>query len=105
MVETTEFLYMIKPVREDMLATGPTPAEDRVIDEHFAYLNDLADKGVVVLAGRTMTTDERSFGVVIFRANTLDQARAIMDRDPAVDKGVMRAELFPYRIALLGVNR
>jgi uncharacterized protein YciI len=105
MVETTEFLYMIKPTRKDMLATGPTSAEDRVIAEHFAYLKDLADQGMVVLAGRSLTTDEHSFGIVIFRAPSRDQARDIMARDPAVAEGVMRAELFPYRIALLGTNR
>jgi len=105
MGETKEYLYLIRPTRADMLETGPTPAEENILAEHFVYLKDLVDKDVVVLAGRTLTTDEHSFGIVVFRANTLNQAQAIMGSDPAVDRGVMRAELYPYRIALLGSNR
>jgi hypothetical protein len=53
----------------------------------------------VILAGRTLTTDERGLGIVIFRAPSADAARAIMEGDPAVRQGVMRAELFPFRVA------
>ena len=55
----------------------------------------------MVLAGRTLNTDERSFGIVIFRADSEEAARRVMDQDPAVRNRVMRAELYPYRIALM----
>ncbi|MFL5803143.1 MAG: YciI family protein [Roseiflexaceae bacterium] len=53
-----------------------------------------------MLAGRTLNTDPSSFGIIILRADTEATARGIMEDDPAVQQGVMRAELFPYRIAL-----
>jgi uncharacterized protein YciI len=84
-----------------MLADGPTPEEAEVVSEHFAYLQQLAEKGVVVLAGRTLTTDESSFGIVILRADSEEAARNVVDTDPAVERQVMRAELFPFRIALM----
>jgi len=57
---------------------------------------------VVLLAGRTLNTDPSSFGIVILTADTEQEARRIMHNDPAVKARVMRAELYPYRIALLG---
>ena len=94
------FLYKIQPIRPDMLAMGATPGEDAIIAEHFSYLNDLTSKGIVLLAGRTLTIDPSSFGIVILKAANENSARAVMRADPAVIKGVMQAELFPFRIAL-----
>jgi uncharacterized protein YciI len=101
MADVTEYLYKIQPTRLAMLTDGPTPREVEIISQHFNYLKELAAQGVVVLAGRTLTTDKRSFGIVIFHANSEGAARGVMNNDPAVKQGVMRAELYPYRIAVM----
>jgi uncharacterized protein YciI len=100
MADTTHYLYRLRPTRPEMLSTGPTPGEAGVVARHFAYLKALAERGVVVLAGRTLTTDERTFGIVILAAESEAAARDLMDEDPAVAHGVMRAELYPFRIAV-----
>jgi uncharacterized protein len=97
-----QFLYRIQPSRPEMLTAGATPEEDASITAHFHYLVRLAEAGVVHLFGRTLNTDRSSFGICIFEAADEPDARAIMEGDPAVRAGVMRAELFPYRIAGLG---
>lgn len=102
MAESPLFLYRIQPVRPEMLTEGPTPEEEAAVEAHFNYLKALTEAGVVVLAGRTLNTDLSSFGIVIFRAVGEVEARQVMHRDPAVQQRMMRAELFPYRIALLG---
>ena len=102
MPDSTLFLYKIQPVRPDMLSVGPTPEEGETISQHFDYLQGLTEAGVVLLAGRTLNTDHSSFGIVILRAGSEEEARRIMVDDPAVKRRVMRAELYPYRIALLG---
>jgi uncharacterized protein YciI len=84
-----------------MLTNGPTEDEAAITSEHFRYLKGLTDGGVVVLAGRTLNTDASSFGIVILRADSEAKARAVMENDPGVAKGVMRAALYPYRIALM----
>jgi uncharacterized protein YciI len=84
-----------------MLSRGASEDEKRIVSEHFSYLQSLQQKGVLILAGRTQNTDPSSHGIVIFTAESDEQARKIMLEDPAVDKKVFRAELFPYRIALL----
>jgi uncharacterized protein YciI len=96
----TQFLYRIQPTRTGMLTEGPTPAEVKIVDEHFAYLQGLVEAGVVLLAGRTLNSDESTFGIVILLAESESEARRIMDNDPVVSQGVVRAELFPYRVAL-----
>jgi len=66
-----EYLYTIQPTRVAMLVEGPTPEEAAIVSQHFDYLSALVQSAVVVLAGRTLTTDERSFGIVILRANRM----------------------------------
>lgn len=97
-----QFLYKLTPIRGDMLLDGLTDRENEVIESHFAYLADLKDKGVVKLAGRTTNTDKSSFGLVIFAAKNEEAARQIMASDPAVGEGVLAAQLFPFKIALMG---
>jgi uncharacterized protein len=95
-----QFLYRIQPARPGMLAEGPTGREVSIVNEHFEYLQKLVAEGVVFMAGRTQNIGERTFGIVIFEAASESDAVALMENDPAVKLGVMKAELFPYRVAL-----
>ena len=98
----SQFLYRLQAVRPDMVAVGPTASEEPILVEHFAYLKNLTEQGVLILAGRTLNRDASAFGIVIFRADSERDARRIMQSDPAVKGGIMRARLFPYRVALAG---
>jgi uncharacterized protein YciI len=99
--DVEQYLYKIQPTRPAMLTEGPTPEEEMILSGHFRYLKDLTDRGVVILAGRTLNTDVSSFGIVIYKAGSEEEARERMNDDPAVKQGVMRAELYPYRVALM----
>ena len=93
-----EFLYRTQPTRLGMLTAGPTAAESAAVAAHRAYLDRMAAAGVVLFFGRTLTTDAATFGIVVFRAESPEAARRIMADDPAVAAGVMRGEVFPFRI-------
>jgi uncharacterized protein YciI len=95
-----QYLYRLRPTRVAMLTEGPTEHEARVAGEHFAYLQRLLAAGCLMMAGRTIDDGERTFGIVVFVAESDAAARELMRNDPAVAQGVMRAELFPYRVAL-----
>jgi uncharacterized protein YciI len=97
-----EFLYRLQLVRGDLLRTGPTESEQAVVAEHFAYLQNLNLQGVIILVGRTLTTDENTMGLAIFRAESEDAARQIMTGDPAVKRGLMTATLYPFKVVLQG---
>ena len=97
-----EFLYKLQLIRGDMLRTGPTAQEQAVVAEHFAYLQDLTTKSIVIFVGRTLTTDENTMGLAVFRAESEEAARQIMNGDPAVKNGVMTATLYPFKVVLQG---
>lgn len=101
---TNRYLYRTRPTRLEMVMQGPTDEETSILSEHFSYLQSLTRKGVVLVFGRTQNNDTATFGIVIFRAESEDAARSIMNSDPAVKKGIMSAELFPYKIAGLNAS-
>lgn len=104
MASQAQFIYVIHPARPEMLTSGLTPSEAEIMGRHLAFLTDLAEEGSVLLAGRTQNNDESTFGLVIFEAGSEEEARGIMNQDPAVVHGVMRAQLFPYSIAVKGAR-
>jgi len=97
-----QFLYRLTPTRIEMVTVESTPEEQAIVGEHFAHLETLTQQGVVLLVGRTQDNSPNTFGIVIFQAESHKRAFEIMNSDPAVQKGIMRAELFPFRIALAG---
>lgn len=82
-----------------MLVDGLTTAEQDTVAAHLADLQRREAAGVVLLFGRTQPTDASTFGIVIFRAGSLDGARQIRADDPAARERVMGAEVLPFRIA------
>jgi len=102
-MDKEQYSYIIKPSRPEMLTEGPTDEENEIISQHFNYLKELTESGIVALAGRTLNTDESSFGIVILYANSEKEALDLMMNDPAVTNKLMTASLFPFRTSLLGV--
>ncbi|CAN5202969.1 hypothetical protein BH10PSE17_BH10PSE17_08300 [soil metagenome] len=100
-----QFLYRIRPTRLEMLSTGPTEWERDIIGQHYVYLKELMEAGTVFMAGRTLTADENTFGIVVLQAASEADARTIMLDDPAIKQGVMHYELFPYGISLWSHTR
>jgi len=96
-----QFLYRTRPMCSELLKDDPTDDEGRIISEHFSYLENLKRDGVLILAGRTLNTDTSSHGIVVFNAASELAARKILSEDPAVKNNIFRAELFPYRVALI----
>jgi len=96
-----QFIYVFEPVRPE-LVTDPdawTEEDIRIGNEHFAYLQKATREGIVILAGRSL--DGVGPAVVIFEADSEDQARSFMEADPFVAGGLMRASLHPFRAALV----
>lgn len=72
--------------------------EERVMSEHFAYLQRALRDGQLILAGPCV---DAAFGIVIYRAGSLEEAQRFMEADPAIQHGLMTADLHEYRISLL----
>ncbi len=91
------YLIVYRPPR-DTFVDDATPEETAIIEKHFSYLKRLLSTGGLVLAGRT---EDAQFGIAIIVADDEAEARAIMERDPAVAGGVFSGELHPFRLALI----
>jgi uncharacterized protein YciI len=96
------FLYTLKPRRSAMLTEGATAEEQALAAQHWMYSQSLLTEGTLVFAGRTLNRDPSTFAFAVVRAASVDAARAIADRDPAVAGGVFAAEVFPFQPMLMG---
>lgn len=96
------FLYTLRPRRLAMLTEGATADEQALAGQHWAYSQALRTNGTLVFAGRTLNRDADTFAFAVVRVPTLDAARTIAERDPAVAGGVFAADVFPFQPMLMG---
>ena len=99
----TQFLYQFHPGDRPELGTDPsawTEADDGIFTEHYERLREATEAGRVILAGRSQ--DGIGPAIVIFRAESENDARRFMEEDPFVSSGLFRASLHPFRAALVG---
>lgn len=101
-VPTGLFLYTLRPVRLAMLTEGATPEEQTLAAQHWGYSQELLTQGSLVFAGRTLHRNAGTFAFAVVRAASLDAARAVAERDPAVAGGVFSTEVFPFQPMLMG---
>lgn len=102
--QLSQFIYTLHVTRNAMLSSGPSPEEAVALRAHVDYLERFAIEGKVLLAGRTQTTDENTFGIVIINFTTEAEANELMKNDPAIAAGVMVGHLSPYSIAVVSPN-
>ncbi len=95
-----QYIYVLKLVPRLHDDTAWTDADKKAASAHFAQLKAATAEGKVILAGRTLESGDKTFGLVIFEATDEPTARAFMNSDPAVVGKVMTAELHPYHVAL-----
>lgn len=99
--EKLHFIYVLKLIPCLQKTENWTEREEKIVDRHFEGLQKLLEEGKLVLAGKTAGLDEKTFGLVILEVESEKDAMDIMKNDPAVSEGIMTAELFPYKIALM----
>jgi uncharacterized protein YciI len=75
-----------------LLRAPPAPAAGAQPDaEHEAFVESLRVSGVLAAAGR-VAGDPDIAGIVIFKSDSMDDARGAMARDPAVQSGRLQPE-------------
>lgn len=84
-----------------MLKTGSnTTTEKKVIDSlfggHMQNINRMVKDGKLVVAGPLKKNDKTYRGIFILNAKTLDEARALLQTDPAVQSGLLDAEMYEW---------
>lgn len=98
-----QYLYTVQTVRPAMLH-NPTDDEVRIGKEHIDYMQNLITEGQGIFAGATTQRDQHHFGVFVYEAEDDAAGKAIVENDPAVKNRIMRAQWYPYRVALWNVD-
>lgn len=69
------------------------------VEAHLKYQHEIEQKGIMVAAGPFADDDEESMtgeGMIIVRADSLEEARAIADADPMHQAGARSYRLRPW---------
>ena len=83
--------------------TAERTEETRKIQEgHMANINKMAGTGKLVVAG-PFTDNGDLRGMLIFKDVSIEEARAMVDADPAIQAGRMAVKLHPW-LAGKGLN-
>jgi len=81
-----------------------SPAEQALMEQHFVYWKDLNDKGVCIFGGPVLDA-KGVYGIIVLRAVSEDDARALGEADPSVKAGVNKIEVAEMRVAFVPVHR
>ena len=96
-----QYLYLLRLEKTMFDSAAWTPEKNKILQNHFAYLQKLLSDGKLILAGRTQVEADKTFGIVIYEADNFEAAKSIAENDPAVKGKVMTAEVYPYTVALI----
>ena len=96
-----QFVYVLKLTPRLLDEKNWTERDKQIVGRHFRRLQQMQKDGRLILAGKTLDdSDPSQFGVVVFEADTEEEARGVMEADDAVKEKIMTARLFPFRVAL-----
>ncbi len=84
-------------------ADDATPAEQALMDQHSAYWKDLNEKGVCVFGGPVFDP-KGVYGILVVRAASEEEARALGAGDPSVKAGLNKIEVAEMRVAFAPVH-
>ena len=96
-MSTQHFFVQLLGTRSDW-PDQMTPVEEKVMAEHFAYLQRLAAQQKVLLAGPVF---ENTFGLIVLQVASRSEAEEIMAGEPSVVAGVHSWTMSPMRCALM----
>jgi len=69
---------------------------DSIFKGHMQNINRLAADGKLIVAGPLEKNEQAYRGIFIFNVKTLEEAKALVDTDPAVKSKVLAADLFNW---------
>ncbi len=86
-----------------LLKRGSQPAQpaeeaQKIQLEHLWHLRRLMDEGKMLAAGPLLVNNEIR-GIAVFNTESLEEAKALAEADPAVKAGRMTVEIHPWLVA------
>jgi len=100
MVEYEHYYVRLLGIREGW-PDNMTEIEEKIMQDHFIYLQDLVSKKKVLLAGPCF---EPVFGLIILQTTSEKEAIEIMKNEPSVVQGVHTYEIHSMKASLMAHN-
>lgn len=88
------YFYVTRP-------TGSFEDVVEVLPAHMDFIHGIEESGVMVMGGQTTiegAADAGGYGLVVIRASSFEEARAVAESDPMHTTGVRDFELFRWNI-------
>lgn len=84
-----------------ILKTGTATVSDKAVRDslfrgHMQNINRLAEAGKLIVAGPLKQNDKNYRGIFILDVKTVDEAKALLETDPAVKAKIFDSELFSW---------
>ncbi|AOS45705.1 YciI-like protein [Lacunisphaera limnophila] len=95
------FIYLLSLVERLHTDAGWTKADEEIISRHFRHLKAATEQGQAIVVGRTLEAGDKTFGLVIFEADSPEAAQTFAESDPAVTGGIMTVEVRPFALVLM----
>jgi uncharacterized protein len=99
-----QFIYVLRLVPRLHSDAAWTKDDEAALARHLTRFKHAIETGELILAGRTLESSDKTFGIAVFEARDEAAARTFMESDPAVVAGLMTAELHPFAVALQRKN-
>ena len=90
-------VYLAFLIRGDKWTPEKTPATEELQKAHLANINRLAEMKKLVVAG-PFGDDGSLRGIFVFKVDSLAEARALTETDPAVKAGRLAMDLHPWQV-------
>jgi uncharacterized protein YciI len=88
--------YVFCLLKSGTNTTASKEETKKLFEGHMANIGKLAKEGKLVVAGPFMKNDKNYRGIYIFNAATIEEAKALVATDPAINANMLEAELIPW---------
>jgi uncharacterized protein YciI len=96
------YIYILKYTEDFKKNIQWNARELGIAQEHVSYIKELADENKAYLLGRTTNIYEVDlFGVIVFEASSLEEAKKILQNDPLVKNDIMQGTVSPFSIVFV----
>lgn len=88
--------YVFCLLKSGTNTTASKEETKKLFEGHMANIGKLAKEGKLVVAGPFMKNDRNYRGIYIFNVETIEEAKALVATDPAINAKLLEAELTPW---------
>lgn len=89
-------MYVLVILKTGSNKTTDTTVRNYLFKGHMANINKMAADGKLIVAGPLEKNDKAYRGIFILNVSTLEEARTLVQTDPAVKAKIFDADLFQW---------